>query len=200
MTASDRLRVVTPMELTPSSRAPVERAEFSEAMSRLAATVCIVAGQWQGERQGRLATAVVSLSATPPSILVSIDRTSRLADLILASGHFSVAMLASGQDNIADAFAGKLGDIDRFDIGAWQSWSSGMPLLSEAAAAVDCEVIGSLSITSHLVFAGAIVETKLTQASEPLLWHRRGYHRPAPLSDWPPIFTAEPQPWPTPAD
>ncbi|MEW9304172.1 flavin reductase family protein [Labrys portucalensis] len=191
---------VTPMALTSPRRPPIQRSEFAEAMSNLAATVCIVAGHWQGERQGRTATAVLSLSAEPPSLLVSIDRTCRLAELVLASGRFSVAMLASDQENIADAFAGKLGGIDRFSVGDWQSWSSGTPHLSSAAASIDCELIGSMSIPTHLVIAGAIVGTQLAKTTAPLLWHRRQYHRPAPLSEWPPLFAEEPQPWPTPAD
>ena len=151
-------------------------------------------------RMRRTATAVLSLSAEPPSLLVSIDRTCRLAELVLASGRFSVAMLASDQENIADAFAGKLGGIDRFSVGDWQSWSSGTPHLSSAAASIDCELIGSMSIPTHLVIAGAIVGTQLAKTTAPLLWHRRQYHRPAPLSEWPPLFAEEPQPWPTPAD
>lgn len=196
----DRSAAIIPMPLTQPSRPPVERSEFAEAMSSLAATVCIVAGHWQGERQGRTATAVFSLSAEPPSLLVSIDRTCRLAELVLASGRFSVTMLASDQENIADAFAGKLGGIDRFGVGEWQSWASGTPRLSAAAASIDCELIGSMSIPTHLVVAGAIVGTRLAKTSAPLLWHRRQYHRPAPLSEAPPLFAEEPQPWPTPAD
>lgn len=191
---------VTPMALTEPGRPPVDRFEFAEAMSRLAATVCVVAGHWQGERQGRTATAVLSLSASPPSVLVSIDRNCRLAQLILASGRFSVAMLAQGQDSVADAFAGKHGDIDRFSVGEWQGWRSQMPRLAGAAAAIDCELIGSMSIPSHLVLAGAIVETELSQSAAPLLWHRRQYHKPAPLDAEPLLAGDEPQPWPKPVD
>lgn len=178
----DRSAPITPMAWTLPRRPPIDRSEFAETMSNLAATVCVVAGHWQGERQGRTATAVLSLSAEPPSLLVSIDRTCRLAELILASGRFSVAMLASEQETIADAFAGKLGGIDRFSIGDWQNWESGTPRLSSAAASLDCELIGSMSVPTHLVIAGAIVGTELAKTTVPLLWHRRQYHRPAPLS------------------
>ncbi|MDZ5448537.1 flavin reductase family protein [Labrys sp. ZIDIC5] len=196
----DRSAPITPMAWTLPRRPPIDRSEFAETMSNLAATVCVVAGHWQGERQGRTATAVLSLSAEPPSLLVSIDRTCRLAELILASGRFSVAMLASEQETIADAFAGKLGGIDRFSIGDWQNWESGTPRLSSAAASLDCELIGSMSVPTHLVIAGAIVGTELAKTTVPLLWHRRQYHRPAPLSGWPTLSIEEPQPWPTPAD
>lgn len=182
MTEFERAAAVTPMPLSEPGRQPVAKPEFAEAMSRLAATVCVVACYWQGERQGRTATAVFSLSASPPSILVSLDRTCLLAELILASGRFSVAMLAQGQDRIADAFAGKHGDIDRFSVGEWHYWPSGTPRLASAATAIDCEVIGSMSIPSHLVLAGAIMETQLNELAAPLLWHRRQYHRPSPLT------------------
>jgi len=161
--------------LSTPSRLPVGRPEFGEIMSRMASTVSIVTAAHEGERLGRTATSVFSLSATPPAVLVAIDIAAPLAELIVRSGGFSVAMLAPGQEAIGDAFAGKLGMVDRFGYGEWDRWPSGSPLLRGAATALDLELIGQIETQTHILFAGAIVAADTSGPPDPLVWHRRQY-------------------------
>jgi len=164
------------MKLRPSQRPPVGDAEFRAAMSGLASSVHVVTARRGDEQAGRTATSVMSLSAQPPAILVSIDIMSRLADLIAKSGGFSLAMLAEDQAGTADAFAGQVAPARRFALGRWESWPSGQPLLRGAVTALDCEVIGAIETGTHVLFAGAIVEAETAIGRRPLLWQRHGYH------------------------
>ncbi|WP_375449462.1 flavin reductase family protein [uncultured Devosia sp.] len=165
---------LTELRLREPVHPPVRLAEFRETMAGLAATVSVVATAHAHETIGRTVTAALSLGATPPSVLVSIDITARLADLIVMSRGFSLAMLAQGQETIGDAFAGKLGD-DRFTYGDWRAWPSGNPMLMGAAATLDCELIGSIDTGTHVLFAGAIINSEIAAAAEPLIWHRHRY-------------------------
>ena len=167
----------TRLELTEPRHPPVVRADFADVMARMAATVSVVTASHEGKSLGRTVTATLSLGVTPPSVMVSIDIASPLADLIVRANGFSMAMLSDDQQIIADAFAGKLGDIDRFMMGVWGNWPSGHPLLYGAAAAIDCELIGTIETKTHLLFAGAILHTDVAGKHEPLLWHDRGYRR-----------------------
>jgi flavin reductase len=167
---------LTEMRLREPAQPPVRLAEFRELMGSMAATVSVVTTTHAHETIGRTVTAALSLGITPPSVLVSIDITSRLADLILMSRGFSMAMLAQGQEDIGDAFAGKLGD-DRFTYGQWGAWPSGNPMLKGAATIIDCEVIGSIDTGTHVLFAGAIIQSEVSPNAEPLIWHRQGYRK-----------------------
>jgi flavin reductase (DIM6/NTAB) family NADH-FMN oxidoreductase RutF len=153
----------------------VPRAEFAEVMSRMAATVCVVSAVDGAGRHGRTATAVLSLSADPPSILVSIKAGSVLAGAIKAAGGFSLAMLAQGQELVADAFAGRVAPDKRHLIGVWGAWPSGRPHLLGTSAALDCELSGAISAADHELFVGTIVATDIPEHSRPLLWSRRDY-------------------------
>ena len=102
------------MHLRPSRRPVVGNAEFRSAMAAMASTVSLVTARRGDERIGRTVTSVMSLSINPPTILISIDILSRLADLIAKTGGFSFAMLADDQSEVADAFAG----------GSWQKSGS----------------------------------------------------------------------------
>lgn len=164
------------MALRPSRRPPVGGSEFRAVMSGMASTVCVVSARRGDEMVGRTVTSVLSLSATPPALLVSIDIVSRLADLIAKTGGFSLAMLASGQTEIADAFAGKLAAEQRFGLGRWGKWPSGHPKLHGAVTTLECDVIGSMETGTHVLFAGAIVEAETSAERMPLVWQRHGYH------------------------
>ena len=165
------------MALRPLRRPTVSDSEFRAAMSGMASSVHVVTARRGGERLGRTATSVLSLAAQPPTVLVSIDIVSRLADIIAKAGGFSLAMLASGQTEIADAFAGRVPAPDRFKLGQWTDWPSGHPRLTGAVSTLDCEVIGAMETGTHVLFAGAIVDAETDTTLSPLLWHRHGYAR-----------------------
>jgi flavin reductase len=169
------------MRLRPSRRPVIGNAEFRSAMAAMASTVSVVTARRGEERIGRTVTAVLSLAANPPAVLVSIDMLSRLADLIAKTGGFSLSMLAEDQAATADAFAGKLEPHERFDTAHWGEWPSGHPMLLGAVTALDCEVIGAIETGSHVLFAGAIVEAETTTGRSPLLWQRHQYHGLTPL-------------------
>jgi flavin reductase len=164
------------MHLRPSRRPVVGNAEFRSAMAAMASTVSLVTARRGDERIGRTVTSVMSLSINPPTILISIDILSRLADLIAKTGGFSFAMLADDQSEVADAFAGRVVAEERFSRGQWGEWPSGHPMLQGAVTALDCEVIGAMETGTHVLFAGAIIEAENTTSRTPLLWQRHQYH------------------------
>lgn len=164
------------MTLRPSRRPVVGNADFRTAMASMASTVSVVTARRGDERIGRTVTSVLSLSIAPPTILVSIDMMSRLADLIAKTGGFSMAVLADDQSAVADAFAGRLDPADRFASGQWLQWPSGHPMLLGAVTTLDCEVIGAMETGTHVLFAGAIVDADTVASRSPLIWQHRQYH------------------------
>lgn len=168
------------MALRPTRHPTVGDREFRTAMASMAATVSVVTARRGDEVVGRTATSVMSLSLTPPAILVSIDIMSRMADLIAKTGGFSLAMLAHDQHDVADAFAGRHDPANRFGFGQWDRWPSGHPHLRGALTALDCEVIGSIETGTHVLFAGAVIEVEGSQRA-PLIWQDRAYRTIAGL-------------------
>lgn len=161
--------------LAQPARSLVEKTAYRDAMSSIAATACLVTAADGSRRLGRTITSVFSLSVEPPAILVSIDQTSELAEMISATGSFSFAMFAENQRHIADAFAGRQTPEQRFENGSWLNWQSGHPRLEGAATAMDCEVIGAVATGTHILFAGAVVDVAVDPALKPLVWHQREY-------------------------
>ncbi|WP_332690537.1 flavin reductase family protein [Devosia sp.] len=165
------------MRLRPPRRPLIGNTEFRSAMAAMATTVSVVTARRGEERIGRTVTSMLSLSMNPPTILISIDIMSRLADLIAKTGGFSFAMLADDQAAVADAFAGRVAPQERFSAASWSEWPSGHPMLLGAVTALDCDVVGSMETGTHVLFAGAVVEAETTTSRSPLLWQRHQYHQ-----------------------
>ncbi len=144
-------------------------------MASMGTTASLVTTQFGVECLGRTVTSVFSLSVEPPAILLSIDITSRLADHIVKTGGFSFALLAQGQQTIADAFAGRGDPERRFDTGRWLKWKSGHPRLIGAVAAMDCTVLGAVETGTHVLFVGGVVDIDLGTDRSPLIWQKRQY-------------------------
>jgi flavin reductase (DIM6/NTAB) family NADH-FMN oxidoreductase RutF len=156
----------------------VSSAEFTEAMSRHVAAVCVVATICDGERYGLTATAVSSVSASPPRLLVCISKSSFTHDKIIASGCFAINVLAGDQDPIAKLFAGLAGDkTDAFSLGAWTALNTGAPVLVGAAATFDCLLAETVDQPTHTLFIGDVVGVATRPGQDPLLYGAREFRQ-----------------------
>lgn len=153
----------------------IDAREFKDSMAHIAFSIAIVCARAGQEELGRTVTSFMPLSADPPRLTVSIDAHSRLVDLINSSKSFSVSFLASGQEHVADAFAGKWGKIDRFSLAQWKRWPSGSRRLLGAAVSFDCELAAAISVGDHVLFVGNLIEALIENTTKPLLWSNRSY-------------------------
>lgn len=133
----------------------IDAATFRACMRQVPGAVTVVTTVHQGTRGGLTATAVCSVSADPPQMLVCVNRSSSAEAVIVAAGRFGVSFLSHEQEKVANAFAASLDD--RFDYAEWTELSSGVPLLQGAAAAFDCVVVQMVQAGTHTIFIGAIV-------------------------------------------
>ena len=155
----------------------VEPAAFREAMCRLGAAVHVVTTAGSAGKAGATATAVTSVSDSPPTLLMCLNRRSQTNPIVAANGVFCVNTLGAGEANIADLFAGRTGVIgpDRFATGEWTSLQSGSPVLASAVVAFDCRIIELRTVASHNVFFGAVMAVRIGPAGPALLYHDRAY-------------------------
>ena len=156
---------------------------FREAMSRVTGAVTIVSTAGPGGLSGFTATAMVSVSDAPPTLLVCANKASRTLTAIEANGQFAVNVLALADRPVAEAFTGRsgLGGAARFAVGAWQTGhagacGTGLPLLAGALAAFECDLIEAKPVAGHVVLFGAIRGIRLAEDAAPLVYARRDYH------------------------
>src|SRR6218665_966333 len=111
----------------PSYAPVVDVPAFKHAMGSLAGAVSVITVGTGPLRTGFTATSVSSYSVEPPTILVSLNRTSSSWPALLEAGSFAVNILSEGQSDVADRFAGRGGikGNDRYVGWDWSRLGSG---------------------------------------------------------------------------
>ena len=128
-----------------------------------------------GHARGLKCNALCSVSADPPLMLVSVDRTSTTLPAIRRSGRFAVNYLAAGREEIARLFASK--EPDKFSEVPWQPAPGGMPWLhQDAIALAECDIEQEIDAGDHVIFIGRVTGGQPpAPESRPLLYYRREY-------------------------
>lgn len=158
----------------------VER--FKQGMRCLAAGVTIVTTVHDGVRSGLTATAVTSLSADPPQVLVCVNRSAGAHDLIHLGSRMCINVLSHSHRNLAARFAGENGVFgeDRFDVGRWTTLKTGAPVLQGALASFDCVVSERVQASTHTIFIGRVVDVCTRPKAKPLVYASGTYARLEP--------------------
>jgi len=151
----------------------IDPAAFKKGMRHLAASVTLITTRHDGNRGGLTATAVCSVSADPPQILVCVNKSASAHDPIGEAGIFCVNILSPGHRKIAERFAGMDGveGDERFhDIGEWSVLATGAPVLHGCPVSFDCKLVSRLSAGTHTIYIGEIVDLRLDATATPLLY------------------------------
>lgn len=152
------------------------RMQFIEAMSRAASGVTVVTTAGAAGRYGQTVSAMCSVSADPPTLLVCIKSTSMIVNAIRQHRGFGVNLLRADQRRVADSFAGRStwGAPYDFDAATWETRVTGSPLLVGAVGQFDCELSTVLEVGTHSVMFGE-VQAAHCSSGTPLLYARRNY-------------------------
>jgi flavin reductase (DIM6/NTAB) family NADH-FMN oxidoreductase RutF len=151
--------------------------DFRGAMRHLAGGVSVITAGRGKDVSGMTVTSVSSLSVEPPALIVSINRASSSWPLVKRYGFFGVNILTSDQVEIAERFTGKGGlkGADRFAGAEWTTRASGVPLLTGALAAIDCEVEDIVERHSHAILIGRVLDLQLSGRTAALAYWQGRY-------------------------
>jgi len=158
---------------------PIERQEFRDAMARLGAAVNVVTTDGEGGRAGFTASAVCSVTDSPPTLLVCLNRAASSNAVFLRNMVLCVNTLAAGQEEISNAFAGITGleGQERFNVGTWSRLVTGSPVLDGAVESFDCRVREVLVKGTHSVLFAEIEAVRHgPDSSGALMYFGRSYH------------------------
>ena len=157
--------------------AEVTSGDFRSAMRQLTGGVSVITAGRGQDISGMTVTSVSSLSVDPPALIVSINREASSWPLVKRYGFFGVNILTSDQIDIADRFTGKGGlkGADRFGGARWTTRASGVPLLADALAAIDCEVEDVIERHSHAIVIGRVLDVAVSTRTAALAYWQGRY-------------------------
>jgi len=155
-----------------------QRLRFRDAMASLSAAVNIVTTEGEAGRCGITATAVCSVTDTPPSVMVCLNANSAMNPVFQGNGKLCINVLNHEQELMARHFAGMTGIAmeERFSLSCWQKGLLGQPLLKGALASLEGEISQVQTIGTHLVYLVAIKNINLAEEGHGLIYFKRRFH------------------------
>lgn len=155
----------------------VEAIDFKNAMSSLTSAVNIVTTMGASGRHGFTASAVCSVTDTPPTLLVCMNKASRSHANFVENKILTVNVLGAQHEQLSNAFASKLSSEERFAYGDWIELETGAPVLEDALVSFDCEIEQIQEVGTHTIFICPIVAIQKNQEDQALVYFNRAYHQ-----------------------
>lgn len=177
-------RSIEEMALSGEFDAPLVTKEgYLNGMRYFAAGCTVITAQHGSERAGLTVTAMCSVTAEPPRLLVCINRKVRAHGLIVAASALAVNVLSRSQEPIAKRFAGMVEGVEgdeRFAQGTWTLGLTGSPMLADALVGFDCRVVEAVEASTHSIFVCEVVGVATDEEEGiPLLYFNGRFASPA---------------------
>lgn len=160
------------VDQTPSSG--VDDLVFRNVVGHFASGVTVITTSESERLYGSTVSAVSSLSAEPPMMLICLNQKSSTHGGVVASKRFAINILSLGQEELAMKFAStKAGKFEGVD---HTISALGVPLLRGALATIECLVEETVVGGTHTVFLGRVVSAT-SKDGEPLAYFRGKFGR-----------------------
>jgi len=125
-----------------------------------------------GAPQGMTANSFTSVSLSPPLVLVCVDHRARILEHFRIGQHFGVNILGASQQHFSDKFAGS--GYDRFEGVAWHAGQTGVPLLPDVLATIECARVKVVTAGDHDIVIGEVLHANC-QDGDPLVFYGSQY-------------------------
>lgn len=158
----------------PSTPDHLDREVFRDVIGRFATGVAVITTWHDGQDHGMTASAVTSLSMDPPMLTVCVNRSAPTRPAIADARSFAVNILREDQGELARQFATPAPD--KFAGVKVRRGRFGEPLLDEALAHLECEVVNVVEGGTHTVFIAEVRDASGV-AGAPLAYFRGRFGR-----------------------
>lgn len=157
---------------------PVAKQAYREAMAKLGAAVNVITTDGPAGKAGFTASAMCSVTDSPPTLLVCANRANNSYPAFKTNGVLCVNTLSGSQQSLSPIFAGLTSHpVDaRFDEAAWTTLETGSPVLEDAAVAFDCRIDQVVTVGTHDVFFCLVEAVALGTERAVLIYYARGYY------------------------
>jgi len=148
--------------------------QFRQAVGMLPTGVTVIGALGPSGPAGATASAVCSLSLEPMMMLACLDRGSRTLRAVQAADRFAINVLGRGQQPIAEVFATKVGQEEKWAAAEWRE-HEGAPVINGCPVYVVCALHDVIAAGDHVIVTGDVIEVEKGEG-EPLV-HHGGFFR-----------------------
>jgi 3-hydroxy-9,10-secoandrosta-1,3,5(10)-triene-9,17-dione monooxygenase reductase component len=139
-----------------------------DALGRFATGVAFVTAAPDGEPAGLIVNSLTSVSLEPPLVSFCPARSSLTWSRMRRAGRFGVNVLGRQHEHFAKR-ATRPG-ADRFAGLDWELGEGDVPLLTDALATLECEIVAEHPAGDHWIVVGRVDDLHISPINDPLLF------------------------------
>jgi flavin reductase (DIM6/NTAB) family NADH-FMN oxidoreductase RutF len=153
----------------------LDRDVFRKTCARFATGIAVatVTGA-DGIPYGVTVNSFTSVSAAPPLVLVCIDYRSSVLTHFRGSAWYAINVLSDKQQGLSERFAARVPD--RFESLGWRRGDSGVPILDDCLANMECSVVQTVEAGDHAIFIAEVIRAQARDGN-PLLYFGSQYRK-----------------------
>jgi flavin reductase (DIM6/NTAB) family NADH-FMN oxidoreductase RutF len=172
----------------PESPRAVSSEVFRRACGRFATGVAVAGAiDANGVPHGLTVNSFSSVSLDPPLISICLGHAVAAIDVFRQSRYFGLSVLRADQRELSERFAMRIDDRDgndrpgglphsRFESLAWRRGETGVPLLDDALATIECQTTHRVTAGDHDIFIAEMLYANAGDG-DPLIYFASDYAR-----------------------
>jgi 3-hydroxy-9,10-secoandrosta-1,3,5(10)-triene-9,17-dione monooxygenase reductase component len=141
---------------------------FRDALGMFATGVAFVTAAPDGEPAGLIVNSLTSVSLEPPLVSFCPSRTSLTWQRMRRTGRFAVNVLARQHEQFA--IRANPAGADRFAGLDWESGPHGSPLITDALATLECQIVAEHPAGDHSIVVGRVDHLSAAGIEDPLVF------------------------------
>jgi flavin reductase (DIM6/NTAB) family NADH-FMN oxidoreductase RutF len=126
----------------------------------------------RGAPHGMTVNSFTSVSLEPPLVLICIDHKARIHEQFMTCNAFALNILREDQQELSTHFARPADD--RFGAVDWTAGETGVPLIPEVLATMECVVDRRIESGDHTILIGEVVNA-VRHEGRPLIYFSSSY-------------------------
>jgi len=148
--------------------------QFLIAMRFLASSVSVISAKdSSGNLFAMTASSVTSLTMDPPSILVCVNNSATIHDVLMKGENLCINILQKTQQEISNICSSKELESTRFQNNFWDT--SDIPFIKDSQANIFCKVDETVSYHTHKIVIGSVIHSQSAETFNTLMYADGGY-------------------------
>ena len=148
--------------------------DFLMAMRGITSTVNVISAKLNEERHAMTATSVVSLSLSPPAMIICVNKEASIHNILRKDKKFVINVLSDRQQNLSELCSSSEEGESRFKDGGWVMEDE-IVFNYNSVSNIICNCTDVVDHSTHSVFFGDVVEVKNNNQDRALLYSAGGY-------------------------
>lgn len=151
-----------------------DQPDIGSALGRIPSGLFIVTTcDERGHPMGFLASFVQQMAMEPPTVAIAVSTEREHLAAIRAKGRFAVCVLGESDKGLMKPFFKKPEDGSPFDDVGATNLDSGLPILDDSLAWMECRLAGEHNAGDHVVCFGVVESGERRRDEEPLTHTRK---------------------------